>query len=637
MAPVTPEMASKDKMSPNPNMGTILESPPVPGIGDEDEEDGMDFFQMLAADPQTSAAPRHVTLPSTVAPLAFPTDLISPTTEVPPTPTLDAKATMSNLSRKFTRHATMISTRVRKESVDPTQEPTQNFFDFVNMNGTKPLTELSAREAWWPILFGKYYWPLVQMMADLVVSILFFLWGFAYGLLGTLNSEIINLLSISPARSIALHNAYWLGYLVGPPAIGHWVLTRVGFKAAFMTGLAIYACGAMAFWPSSVLRSYAGFFISNFMIACGLSVLEIAANPFITIAGPGRLSEARLCFAQGIQAIGGFSSPILAQKALFQRVEGIDLFRVQWCYLAVALFVTFLAVVFFYVPLSEASDTDLETVALQRMDLAGLDHDDRIWKKFKLGHFALATGALAMFLYVGAQESVSYFWDESMQAVKPGTNSFWNSAISHGLFAFGRFLASFFAYLGIPPRILLAITISGAFITSLLGLLLPRGNAPLSMLLLTVFFESAIFPLVFSMTLRNQGHNTKLASSILTMAISGGAVWPSATYGVVTLHPDPSGTVRQALKVMVALYGVSILVPAAWHPRLMRRWLDPKWSVVPIGRRRSSGWLWPVYEKGEVGHVPDIVINGDEPGNSMELKARSRSSASGSGSGERIA
>lgn len=158
MVQVTPEMAGKDKMSPNPNMGTILESPPVPGIGNEDEDDGMDFFQMLAADPQTSAAPpRHVTLPNTVAPLAFPTEFLSPTTEVPPTPDLD-KAPMTNLSRKFTRHATMMSfsgSRVRKESVDPTQEPTQNFFDFVNMNGTKPLTELSAREAWWPILFGE--------------------------------------------------------------------------------------------------------------------------------------------------------------------------------------------------------------------------------------------------------------------------------------------------------------------------------------------------------------------------------------------------------------------------------------------------------------------------------------------------
>jgi fucose permease len=366
----------------------------------------------------------------------------------------------------------------------------------------------------------------------------------------------------------------------------------------------------MSFWPSSVLRSYAGFFISNFMIACGLSVLEIAANPFIAIAGPGRLSESRLCFSQGIQALGGFSSPILAQKALFQRVEGIDLFRVQWCYLAVALFVTFLAVVFFYVPLSEASDSDLEAITLQRLDCADLDQKDRLWGRFRISHFLLATGVFAMFLYVGAQESVSYFWNESMQAVKPGTDSFWNAAISHGLFAIGRFLVSFLTYLGISPRICLAISIVGAFVTTLLGLTLPQGNAPLAMLLLTVFFESAIFPLVFAMTLRNQGRHTKLASSLLTMAISGGAVWPSVAYGVVTLKPDPTGNIRQALKVTVALYGVSMLVPAAWQPRMMRRWLDPKWSIV-AGRRGStpsSGWAWPhVEEKGEVVHMAEVT------------------------------
>jgi len=426
-----------------------------------------------------------------------------------------------------------------------------------------------------------------------------------------LNGEIINLLSISPARSIALHNAYWLGYFVGPPLIGHWVLTRAGFKAAFMTGLAIYACGAMSFWPSSVLRSYAGFFISNFMIAAGLSVLEIAANPFIALAGPGRLSESRLCFSQGIQALGGLSSPILAQKALFQRVEGIDLFRVQWCYLAVALFVTFLAVVFFYVPLSEASDSDLEALALQRLDNADLEQKDTVYGRVRASHFILATGVLAMFLYVGAQESVSYFWNESMQAVKPGTDSFWNSAISHALFAFGRFLVSFLTYIGIPPRIVLAIMILGSFITSLLGAFLPQGNGPLAMLLLTVFFESAIFPLVFAMTLRNQGRHTKLASSLLTMAISGGAVWPSVTYGVVTLHPDPTGTIRQAVRVTVVLYGVSLLIPAFWQSRTMRRWLDPKWSIPPVGRRGSSpssGWAWPqVSEKGEITHTVDVA------------------------------
>lgn len=440
------------------------------------------------------------------------------------------------------------------------------------------------------------------------MSILFFLWGFAYGLLGTLNNEIIMLLSISRARAIALHNAYWLGYLVGPPVIGHWVLTRAGFKAAFMTGLAIYACGAMSYWPSSVLRSYAGFFISNFMVACGLSVLEVAANPFIALAGPGRLSESRLCFSQGIQAIGGFSSPILAQKALFQRVKGIDLFRVQWCYLAVALFVTFLAVVFFYVPLAEASDSDLEAIALQRLDHADLDQKDRAIWRIRASHLLLVTGVLAMFLYVGAQESVSYFWSSNVQAIRPGTDAFWMAAISHGVFAIGRFLVAGLTYLGVTPRLCLGVSVLGAFITSLLSLLLPQGTAPLAMLILAVFFESAIFPLVFAITLRNQGRHTKLASSALTMAISGGAAWPSVAYGIITLNPTSTGYSRKSIRVTVALYAVSLLIPAAWTPRTMRRWIDPQWSEPPPrrGSVNSTGWSPHLSEKGEVVHAVDV-------------------------------
>jgi fucose permease len=107
-----------------------------------------------------------------------------------------------------------------------------------------------------------------------LVSILFFLWGFAYGLIRTLNMEIQNLRGWTPSHTIALHNADWAAYFFGPWLVGCWVLRYQGsseFKATFMTGLTIYATGAMSFWPSSVLSSYAGFVISNLTIAFGLS------------------------------------------------------------------------------------------------------------------------------------------------------------------------------------------------------------------------------------------------------------------------------------------------------------------------------------------------------------------------------
>jgi hypothetical protein len=187
MAQITPDTGSnKDKFSPNPNlnMSTILESPPTPrnDDGEEEEDDGMDFFQMLAADPQTSApqavpasAPRHITLPESdpVAPLSFPPAFATPMREFPSTSSgsVEPKVPFPNMSRKFSRHATMLSfsgSRTRKESVDPSQAPTQTFFDFVNMNGTKPLTELSAREAWWPIIFGMFHmrYALAQLTSQ---------------------------------------------------------------------------------------------------------------------------------------------------------------------------------------------------------------------------------------------------------------------------------------------------------------------------------------------------------------------------------------------------------------------------------------------------------------------------------------
>jgi fucose permease len=145
---------------------------------------------------------------------------------------------------------------------------------------------------------------------------------------------------------MALHAAAGLGYFLGPILLGYWILKYQSFQATFMTGLAIFATGSLAFWPSSILRSYPGFFISNFIIFFGLAVLELAADTFVALAGPGELSEARLNFAQAFNGIGSIVSPIIAQEALFSGINEEDLFRVQWCYFATALFVVFLAVVF---------------------------------------------------------------------------------------------------------------------------------------------------------------------------------------------------------------------------------------------------------------------------------------------------
>lgn len=288
------------------------------------------------------------------------------------------------------------------------------------------------------------------------VSILFFLWGFARGIISSLNGEIQALLGFSTPETLALSTGYWAAYFFGPLLVGYWVLKYWGFKPTFITGLAIYATGAMAFWPSSVLHSYAGFFVSNFFIPLGLSCLEIAANSFIALAGPGELSEARLNFAQGIQGIGSIISPLIATKALFSGIDQEDLYRLQWCYLAVALFVTLLGLVFFYVPLSEASDADLDLMATQRLRNAHLDVRVK-----SLGvhtrKLVLWTGVFSMFTYSAARQTLDSYFRVLVGEVKPGSNQFRDFLISRGIFTFGRFLSAGLAYAGVPPRIFLGV------------------------------------------------------------------------------------------------------------------------------------------------------------------------------------
>src|SRR5207244_217360 len=101
----------------------------------------------------------------------------------------------------------------------------------------------------------------------------------------TLNSQIQTIIRMSAGQTLALHSAYFAAYFFSPILFGYVVLEKFGFKVTFITGLCVYCCGSLVFWPSAVLTSFPAFVVSNFIIALGLSTLEIAANPFIALCG----------------------------------------------------------------------------------------------------------------------------------------------------------------------------------------------------------------------------------------------------------------------------------------------------------------------------------------------------------------
>lgn len=422
--------------------------------------------------------------------------------------------------------------------------------------------------------------------------------------MGTLNVRVQEIHGFSPSQTLALSCSYWIAYFFAPPVIGYWVITRQGFKATFITGLAFYSIGAMAFWPSAVLASYAGFFISNFLVALGLATIEVAANPFIALAGPGQYSEARLNFSQSIQAVGGLISPIIASKVLFDELSGSEslLFKVQWCYLAVAIFVLFTAVVFFYVPLSEAGDEDLEKIAKERMSRAELPSNPR-YCGIPMRIWALVLGIMTLWFYTGAQENLNYYWSTLSVIIKPSFDSLWGQTLGRTVFVMGRFVAAVLCYIGIPPRYILACFTMGAFITTITTIVLPTGNGTYASLILIEFFESPIFPTVFAITIRNQGRHTKSTSTMLMMTASGSAVWPAVAYGV-NLRYD--GRSRLLLVPAVVLFGLnsaySVILSST---KTCRRWIDPRWSkgkpLLEKGTREKDVGYGVGYPEGDIG------------------------------------
>jgi fucose permease len=394
-----------------------------------------------------------------------------------------------------------------------------------------------------------------------VVTILFFLWGFSYGLLNTLNTEIAKIAGESTSQTLGLTSAYFGAYFLGPLTVGQWVLRHGGFKATFISGLCIYGTGTLMFWPSAVLTSYPGFIISQFVVGFGLSVLETAANPFLALCGPAQYAECRLLLAQGVQGASSVLSQLLAQRVFFPAIaKNLSLIDVQWTYLAIALFTVILALFFYYMPLPEATDADLQS----QSDTLSIRPSTPLFNtKLPLIYTTLALACTCQFLYVGAQESLSIWSSNLFLSLSPEASLVLTlndyAVLWHAVFAIGRFAVAPLC-LFIPPRILLATTFLLGTIVAIVIVALdhPSGNAIAGPVTLLAFFEGPIWPLVFAIGLRGMGAKTKYAAAGITAGASGGAIFPFVMWAVQGLD---GRSVQASFSVIIALFAAGMLFP----------------------------------------------------------------------------
>jgi len=352
-------------------------------------------------------------------------------------------------------------------------------------------------------------------LAFILVTTLFFLWGLSYGLLDVLNKHFQEVLHVNKAQSGLLQAAYFGAYFIIALPAGFF-MDRFGYKAGILVGLCLYALGALLFVPAAAAGSFAMFLFALFVIALGLGCLETAANPYATVLGEPAGAERRLNLAQSFNGLGQFVGPIIGGSLFFTATQDSTtegLASVKITYVAIAVLVLLIALLI--------GRTRLPDIREQGTDLAsGIVKG--LWQ-----HAHFTGGVIAQFFYVAAQVGVgAFFINYTTEHWHTLSNQNASYLLSIGMISFmvGRFFSTWL--MGhVRPATLLVVY---ALINIVLCGVVVAGNDNVSVVALVAvfFFMSIMFPTIFAMGVKNMGTQTKRASSVMIMAIVGGAIMP---------------------------------------------------------------------------------------------------------------
>lgn len=366
-----------------------------------------------------------------------------------------------------------------------------------------------------------------------VLSIIFFTWGGLTSLNDVLIPHLKAVFEMNYAQTMLIQFTFFSTYLVMSIPAGR-AVAHLGYKPSIVVGLIVAALGALAFYPAAKVPSYPLFLLALFVLASGITLLQVSANPYISLLGEPRGASSRLTLAQAVNSLGHTLSPaligplilsvaVLGSEALARlspaareayRLQQAQL--VQMPYLGIAaglLILASLVYLFRLPPLTEAT----ERADPRPHGLADV-----------LRHRHLRLGVLAIFVYVGAEVTIgsfliSYITSPGIGNIDPGSASryvsyYWGAAM------IGRFIGSLLLR-RIEPRLLLGVFALAA-IALLATTITTRGGAAMWSVIAVGLFNSIMFPTLFTLSIEGLGPMTAKASSLLVMAIFGGAVVP---------------------------------------------------------------------------------------------------------------
>jgi FHS family L-fucose permease-like MFS transporter len=388
-------------------------------------------------------------------------------------------------------------------------------------------------------------------LAFAVVTSLFFMWAIANNFNDILIKQFQGALDLTRMQSGLVQTAFYFGYFTFALPAG-WTMARLGYKSGILIGLGLYACGALLFYPAAGVRNFGFFLVALYIIAAGLAFLETAANPLIAAMGSGERAAQRLNLAQSFNGLGGFLAPFIGSTLIF---SGIEHSQAEIAAMTVAQRDSYhiaesLAVRLPYLGLAAVVLCLAGLVALTRFPAvvegnAQTARATPLWRNIRL-----MRAVFAQFCYVGAQVTVwSYFINFTQDLSGAGERlAAWCLGFSQMAFMLGRFAGTGLMAFVTPARML---TIYGLIAALLCGVaVVAHGIVAIVALGLTSVFMSIMFPTIFTLGLTGLGERTKMASSLLVMAIIGGALFPPLT-GLIS---QQSGSIQLAMIVPLGCF-----------------------------------------------------------------------------------
>ena len=385
------------------------------------------------------------------------------------------------------------------------------------------------------------------------LMVLFFMMGFITCLNDILVPYLKQVFHLSYTQASLIQFCFFSAYAIMSIPSSK-VIEKLGYKKAMIAGFVVAAIGCLLFFPAVSLHSYGVFLFALFVLATGIVLLQVAGNPYVAVLGDPESSSARLTFAQALNSVGTFVAPYFGSYFILSALSHTDAEAVKIPYIGLAATLLIIAFILSRLDLPSISSTsDDEHTEIELVE-------DDVTKKSAWNYPHLVFGVIAIFMYVGGEVAIgsyliNYFKQPEIAGLTEVSGAVFVSYYWGGAMV-GRFLGSFLLSKFRPNLVLAAFAILA--ITMICISINTTGHIAMWSIISVGFFNSIMFPTIFTLAVKGLGKFTTQASGFLSTAIVGGALIPVAFGAVVDYymthnHSEATG-LRFALLIPMVCY-----------------------------------------------------------------------------------